>query len=85
MISCFAVPSCGVPGWGTEEGKSKLKTHTFEPESTESLAVWEKLLEQDADHSTPDIHEALLIGECLSLKFQMGSMQQHFIVNLWKH
>lgn len=38
--------------------------HTFGPESSERLAVWAKLLEQDAEHSTKDIHDALLLGVC---------------------
>jgi hypothetical protein len=36
--------------------------HTFEPESSESLAAWEVILEGDEEHGTEDIHKALLLG-----------------------
>ena len=36
--------------------------HISEPESSQSLAAWAKLLEPNAEHSKEDIHEALLLG-----------------------
>lgn len=46
-----------------KEERNRLKMHSFLTDSSESLAVWAKLLElKDAEHSTKDIHDALLLG-----------------------
>lgn len=55
----------------TVEGRRKLKLYhtSLRPESSESLAVWRKLLEDGEDHSSKEIHDALLLGLPLCLVF----------------
>lgn len=59
-----------------EEGKNRLKMQASGPESSESLAVWAKLLEQDEEHSTKDIHDALLLGLCDSCACRCSGFRQ---------
>lgn len=51
-----------------EEGRKKLKMHysSFQSESSESLVVWGKLLEQEEGPSNKEIHAALLLGKVRS-------------------